>query len=143
MVIALGSNLGDRRYNLLRAVHALGEVVGVVRVSSIIETEPVDAPPPRFLNMVVTGYTRLAPEELLEALLAIESRLGRVRRKRNDPRVIDIDLILHGGHRLRTRHLELPHPRARERAFVMEPLGEIWPSAFPSRRPLPPSLARA
>src|SRR5687767_5515150 len=86
VVIALGSNLGDRRYNLLRAVDALGEVVRVVRISSIHETEPVDAPPPRFLNMVLTGYTSLDPEELLEALLEIEARLGRVRRGiRNAP----------------------------------------------------------
>ena len=140
MVIALGSNLGDRRYNLLRAVHALRAVVRVVRVSSIHETEPVDAPAPRFLNMVVTGYTSLDPETLMTSLLEIETRLGRVRRGgRNAPRVIDLDLILHGGHRLRTRTLTLPHPRYREREFVMEPLREIYAlSAFPSPRPLRP-----
>ena len=126
-MIALGSNLGDRRYNLLRAVHAIGEVVRVVRVSSIIETDPVDAPPPRYLNMIVSGYTALSPEALMEALLAIEARLGRVRRgTRNAPRTIDLDLILHGAHRRRTKALTLPHPRYRERAFVMEPMGEIW-----------------
>lgn len=125
VVIALGSNLGNRRYNLLRAVHALGDVVRIVRVSSIIETEPVDAPPPRYLNMVVTGYTALSPEALLDELLAIERRLGRVRREvRNEPRVIDLDLILHGPRRRRTRRLTLPHPRALQRAFVMEPLSE-------------------
>jgi 2-amino-4-hydroxy-6-hydroxymethyldihydropteridine diphosphokinase len=129
VVIALGSNLGDRRYNLLRAVHALGEVLRVVRVSSIIETEPVDAPPPRYLNMVVSGYTSLSPEALMEALLAIEARLGRVRRGKNAPRVIDLDLILHGAHRRRTKALTLPHPRYRERQFVMEPLAEIWSTA--------------
>ena len=135
MVIALGSNLGDRRYNLLRAVHALRSVVRVVRVSAIIETEPVDAPPPRYLNMVVTGYTSLTPEELLTALLDIEIRLGRVRRGvRNEPRIIDLDLILHGGHRRRTRRLTLPHPRAHERAFVMEPLATVFPARrFPPR----------
>ena len=127
MVIALGSNLGDRRYNLMRAVDALGSIVRLVRVSSIHETEPVDAPPPRYLNMVVLGYTSLAPEELLGKLLEIEERLGRVRRGgRNEPRVIDIDLIVHGGHRRRTARLTLPHPRAKERAFVTEPLGEVW-----------------
>lgn len=124
-------------------MHAIGGVVRVVRVSSIIETDPVDAPPPRFLNMVLTGYTFLSPELLLDVLLEIETRLGRVRRKRNDPRVIDIDLIVHGGHRVRTKRLVLPHPRARERQFVMQPLWEIWPSAFPWPHPLPPSRARA
>lgn len=137
MVIALGSNLGDRRYNLLRAVYAIREVVRVVRVSSIIETEPVDAPPPRYLNMVLTGYTSRTPEALLEELLAIETRLGRVRTgKRNEPRTIDIDLILHGGNRRRTETLTLPHPRYQEREFVMEPLREI--SGFPSHRPRRP-----
>lgn len=124
----MGSNLGDRRYNLLRAVHALGEVMRVVRVSSIRETEPVAAPPPRYLNMVVAGYTRLSPEALLDALLAIESRLGRVRRgTRNEPRTIDLDLILHSANRRATTTLTLPHPRAHQRAFVLEPLAEVMP----------------
>lgn len=97
----------------------------IVRVSTIHETEPVDAPGGLFLNMVVVGYTRLEPEELLDALLAIEKRLGRVRSgMRNEPRVIDLDLILYGATRMRTARLTLPHPRAAERAFVMEPLGE-------------------
>ncbi len=86
--------------------------------------------------MVVTGYTPLAPEALMDALLEIEKRLGRVRSRRNAPLVIDLDLILHGAHRMRTKALTLPHPRYRERSFVMEPLSEI--SAFPSIRPLPP-----
>ncbi len=99
----------------------------VVRLSSIHETEPVDAPPPPFLNMVLSGYTSLDPEALMDALLEIESRLGRKRRGgKNEPRVIDLDLILHGGHRLRTKTLTLPHPRARERSFVIEPLAEVW-----------------
>lgn len=102
-----------------------------MRVSSIIETEPVDAPPPRFLNAVLTGYTSLAPEALMAELLAIESRLGRARRRaRNEPRVIDLDLILYGGHRLRTISLTVPHPRFREREFVMTPLREIWTTVF-------------
>ncbi|HEY8133142.1 MAG TPA: 2-amino-4-hydroxy-6-hydroxymethyldihydropteridine diphosphokinase, partial [Thermoanaerobaculia bacterium] len=77
VVIALGSNLGNRRWYLRRAVEELRRVMSVVRVSSIIETEPVDAPPPRYLNMVAVGHTRRSPEELLEALMAIEARLGR------------------------------------------------------------------
>ena len=134
MVIALGSNLGDRRYNLLRAVHAIGSVVRVVRMSSIIETEPVDAPPPRYLNAVLTGYTSLEPEALMAALLAIESRLGRARRDvRNEPRVIDLDLILYGGHRRRGTVVTVPHPRFREREFVMAPLREIWQASILDR----------
>ena len=126
MLISLGSNLGDRRYHLMRAIHALGEVVRVVRVSTIRETAPVDAPPPSFLNALVVGYTTLSPSELLQSLLAIEQRLGRVRRGvRNEPRVIDLDLIFHSGHRARTKTLTLPHPRYSEREFVMTPMREL------------------
>lgn len=127
VVIALGSNLGDRRRFLRRAVEELRRVISVVRVSSIIETEPVDAPPPKFLNMVVIGYTKLSPERLLDALQDIEARLGRRRTTRNAPRVIDLDLILHSAHRRRSARLTLPHPRYRERDFVMRPLREVWP----------------
>jgi 2-amino-4-hydroxy-6-hydroxymethyldihydropteridine diphosphokinase len=128
VVIALGSNLGDRAYNLRRAIRELP--VRVVRVSAFIETDPVDAPPPKFLNAVVIGYTPLAPEDLLDALLRLETRLGRVRRGvRNEPRVIDLDLILHGATRMRTRRLTLPHPRAHEREFVMGPLQTVWSAA--------------
>lgn len=125
VVVALGSNLGDRALSLRRAVHALRDVMRVVRVSPIIETKPVDAPPPDFLNMAVSGWTHLPPLEFLHALLAIEKRLGRVRRGRNAPRVIDLDLILHDAHRVRTRELTLPHPRAHEREFVLVPLRAI------------------
>src|SRR3954468_18861647 len=95
VLIALGSNLGDRAYNLRRAIHELRRVMDVVRVSSFIDTEPVDAPSgsPRFLNAVVAGATRLAPQALLDELLAIERRLGRRRTAiHNAPRVIDLDL---------------------------------------------------
>src|SRR5205085_6189473 len=81
VVVALGSNLGDRAYFLRRAIHELRRAVDVVRVSSFIETDPVDAPPasPRFLNAVIAGATHLAPQALLDELLTIESRLGRRR----------------------------------------------------------------
>ncbi len=127
VVIALGSNLGDRRHNLLRAVDQLKRVMTIVRLSSIIETEPMDAPPPSYLNMVVLGHASLPPLALLEELLAIEKRLGRRRPAlHNAPRVIDLDLILYDAVRMRTPMLTLPHPRAAQRAFVMEPLREVW-----------------
>jgi len=127
VVIALGSNRGDRRRYLRRAVDELRRVISVVRLSSIIETEPVDAPPPKFLNMVILGHTNLSPEKLLDALQQIEARLGRRRSTRNAPRVIDLDLILHSAHRRRSARLTLPHPRYRTREFVMRPLREVWP----------------
>jgi 2-amino-4-hydroxy-6-hydroxymethyldihydropteridine diphosphokinase len=135
VAIALGSNLGDRAYTLRRAIHELRTIVHIVRVSSFLETEPVDAPPgsPRFLNAVVIGHTASPPRELLEAMQAIETKLGRRRtRVRNAPRTIDLDLIFHSANRVRTRELTLPHPRYREREFVMKPLREIY------RVPTPP-----
>ena len=125
VLIALGSNLGDRALFLRRAISSLRDVIHVVRVSSFIETDPVDAPPPKYLNAVVAGYTDLSPSALLDALHAIESRLGRRRSTRNAPRVIDLDLILHSANLVRTRTLTLPHPRYREREFVLGPMREL------------------
>lgn len=128
VAIALGSNLGDRGRNLRRAIQALRGVVDVVRISRIRETDPVGAPAasPRFLNAVVIGHTRLAPEALLGALLSIEKQLGRRRpAPRNAPRTIDLDLILHSANLRQSRELTLPHPRYLEREFVMTPLREL------------------
>jgi 2-amino-4-hydroxy-6-hydroxymethyldihydropteridine diphosphokinase len=131
-MVALGSNLGDRAWFLRRAIDELRHVIDVVRISSFIETDPVDAPAgsPRFLNAVVAGSTRLQPQALLDELLSIETRLGRHRTIRNAPRVIDLDLIIHSAHCVRTRTLTLPHPRFRGREFVMAPMRELglgWP----------------
>ena len=133
VLIALGSNLGDRSYFLRRAIHELGRAVRVVRLSRVHETRPVDAPSgsPDFLNMVIAGYTSLGPEALLEEMQAIEARLGRRRPAvRNAPRTIDLDLIAYDACLMRTRTLTLPHPRARERDFVMKPLAEIGQTRF-------------
>ena len=140
VLIALGSNLGDRRWNLRRAIHELRAVVDVVRVSTFIETEPVDAPAgsPRFLNAVVAGATHLSPEDLLEALQAIEARLGRRRTTRNAPRLIDLDLILHSANVRRSARLTRPPPRDRQREFVLRPMRELglpwagWAEARPT-----------
>lgn len=128
VVIALGSNLGPRELNLRRAVEALRGVVRVVRVSRTRETEPVDAPSgsPPFLNAAAAGWTRLDAAALMGALLAIERRLGRVRgTHRNEPRVIDLDLIVYGGHRIATPTVTVPHPRAASRRFVTDPMRDL------------------
>lgn len=126
-LLSLGSNLGDRRYHLRRAIRALRDAVTLVRVSSVWETQPVDAPfgSPPFLNLVAAGMTNLLPESLLLSLLEIERRLGRRRRVPNEPRAIDIDLIFYDALRIRSPLLELPHPRYHDRAFVLEPLREL------------------
>jgi 2-amino-4-hydroxy-6-hydroxymethyldihydropteridine diphosphokinase len=133
VLIALGSNLGDRGWYLRRALDELRRVMSIVRLSRVIETEPVVAPPPRFLNMVAAGYTHLSPEQLMDALHGIETRLGRRRTTRNAPRVIDLDLILHSSHVMRGATLTLPHPRYLRRDFVMKPLREL---RLPWRDPL-------
>lgn len=127
VAISLGSNLGDRRLNLRRALSLLGGAVRVVRVSSLYETEPIDAPPgsPRFLNAVVAGVTSRSPGSLLEFLLSAERTLGRRRGLRNEPRIIDIDLVLYDCRLLRSDRLVIPHPRYRSRNFVLEPLNEL------------------
>lgn len=125
VLIALGSNLGDRALFLRRAIEELRHLVHVVRISSFVETEPVDAPPPKYLNAVVAGYTDLDAQSLLDALLEIEKRLGRRRSTRNAPRVIDLDLILHSAHLIRTQTLTLPHPRYLGREFVRRPMREL------------------
>lgn len=127
VAIALGSNLGDRGWHLRRAIRELSRVVRIVRLSSIHETDPVDAPrgSPDFLNMVIVGRTSLPPHALLREMLAIEARLGRRRSVRNAPRVIDLDLIFYGARNIRTADLVVPHPRWMERDFVIEPLREV------------------
>lgn len=128
VVISLGSNLGDRRLTLLRAVHQLRRVMSIVRISSVVATDPVDAPAdsPRFLNMAVAGHTSMPPQVFMHELLAIEKRLGRRRPAvANAPRVIDLDLIFYSSVRMRTTQLVLPHPRYRQREFVMGPLREL------------------
>lgn len=127
VVIALGSNVGDRRYFLRRAVHELAVAVSVVKISRVHETPPVDAPPGSraFYNAVLVGTTSLEPHRLLDALHRIERMLGRVRRQVNGPRTIDLDLILYGAHVIRDHKLVVPHPRYRHREFVMAPLREL------------------
>ncbi|HEY8532139.1 MAG TPA: 2-amino-4-hydroxy-6-hydroxymethyldihydropteridine diphosphokinase [Limnochorda sp.] len=126
--LGLGSNVGDRR-GLLR--EALGRIdalpaTRVLRTSSLYETEPWGGvPQPRYLNLVAEIETGLAPEELLEHVLAIEADLGRVRTVRWGPRTIDVDLLWMEGEERATERLTLPHPRLVERAFVLVPLAEL------------------
>jgi 2-amino-4-hydroxy-6-hydroxymethyldihydropteridine diphosphokinase len=128
VAIALGSNLGDRRETLRDAVSALSTVLQDIRVSSFYETEYVgDEQQPPVLNGALVGTARLAPHPLLEQLLAIEQRFGRTRPYGGAPRTLDLDLILYAGEVIDEPGLIVPHPRFRERRFVLEPLAEIAP----------------
>jgi 2-amino-4-hydroxy-6-hydroxymethyldihydropteridine diphosphokinase len=129
--IGLGSNLGDRQSYLDRAVAALQEHdrITVEQVSSYYETDPEGGPPdsPLFLNGVAEIETDLQPSELLRVLLDIERQLGRVRREKNAPRTIDLDLLLYNDSIINDPDLTIPHPRMHERGFVLEPIAEISP----------------
>ena len=128
VVIALGSNLGDREELINLAIAAIGKDVEITRVSSLIETDPVGGPEQgRYLNGVLIGQTRLGPEELMKRLLRIEAELGRIRSVPNAPRTIDLDLIDYAGRELEIEGLTLPHPRAHQRHFVLAPWFEIEP----------------
>lgn len=125
--IALGSNLGDRVSHLDYAVARLKTLLGGVRVSTYIETNPVGVgePQPRYLNAAAVGSTALSARDLLHSLLAIEGERGRERPYANAPRTLDVDLILLGDRVVDEPGLVVPHPRFRERRFVLEPLAEI------------------
>jgi 2-amino-4-hydroxy-6-hydroxymethyldihydropteridine diphosphokinase len=129
VAVALGSNLGDRDATIRAALTALGDLIGGLRASSFHDTAPVGVPAaqPRYLNAAAVGMTVLAPRALLDALLALERRFGRERTFLNAPRTLDLDLILYGADVREEPGLMIPHPRFRERAFVLEPLAEIAP----------------
>jgi 2-amino-4-hydroxy-6-hydroxymethyldihydropteridine diphosphokinase len=129
--IALGSNLGDRRQHLDRALAILGRHPGVevVRVSSYHETDPVGGPAGQgaYLNAAAELRTELSAEQLLDLLLHAEQQLGRVRREKNGPRTLDLDLLFFGSQVRDDPRLTVPHPRLSERRFVLDPLAEIAP----------------
>lgn len=127
--LGLGSNLGDRRANLERAVAALA-TLGPVRRSRWLETEPIGMPgAPRFLNGVAALETTLGAAGLLERTSALEAEYGRDAVDRDGPRTLDIDLLLYGEDRVDEPGLQVPHPRMAEREFVLEPLAELDPDA--------------
>jgi 2-amino-4-hydroxy-6-hydroxymethyldihydropteridine diphosphokinase len=129
VVVALGSNLGDREAYLAAAVGRLSQVLSNLRQSNWYDTAPVGVPDdqPRYLNGVVVGQTSLTPRRLLGELLAIEKTAGRTRPSPQASRTLDLDLILFGNERIQEPGLVVPHPRFRERLFVLEPLAELAP----------------
>jgi 2-amino-4-hydroxy-6-hydroxymethyldihydropteridine diphosphokinase len=129
VAVSLGSNIGDRRAHLDFAVARLADFVHDLRISTYLDTTPVDVSgeQPDFLNAAATGTTVVPPRELLAALLAVESERGRDRPFRHAPRTLDLDLVLFGDRIIDEPGLVVPHPRFRERVFVLQPLAEIAP----------------
>ena len=135
--VALGANLGDPTATVLAAFAALANLPEsrVARCSSLYRTAPVGIlSQPDFVNAVALLETTLAPEALLDALLDIEARFGRIRRERNGPRTLDLDLLLYDDIELDLPRLTLPHPRLHLRAFVLLPLAEVAPDLAIPRR---------
>ena len=130
VAIALGSNLGDRRAAIRFAADRLTALLDAPLLSDIIETDPVGEgldDQPLYLNAVLVGETTLTARALLDTLQQIEADYGRTRPFAGAPRTLDLDLILLGDLRLEEPGLEVPHPRFRERFFVLGPLAEIAP----------------
>ena len=128
--VAIGSNLGNRDAAVAFATTHLSALLANVAVSDIVETWPIGegaADQDLYLNAVAVGETALSPRQLLDALLGIEQAFGRERPHPNAPRTLDLDLILHGAEIVVEPGLEVPHPRFRERFFVLGPLAEVAP----------------
>ncbi|MEY9214739.1 2-amino-4-hydroxy-6-hydroxymethyldihydropteridine diphosphokinase [Thermobifida halotolerans] len=132
VVLAFGSNLGDRLENLQGAVDALFDPRGLrlVGLSPVYETAPVGGPEQDdYLNAVAVADTLLSPETLLERAQGVEEAFHRLRDVRWGPRTLDVDIIAYGGQVRTAPELTLPHPRAHERAFVLRPWADIDPGA--------------
>jgi len=130
--IGVGSNLGDRRDLIRRAVGALDALdgVSVIARSSLYETEPVGGPPqPKYLNGAVEIECTTSAQQLMVGVLQIETALGRTRQGANLPRTVDLDLLLWDDTVIADAGLAIPHPRMHERWFVLRPLADIAPEA--------------
>jgi 2-amino-4-hydroxy-6-hydroxymethyldihydropteridine diphosphokinase len=127
--VALGSNLGDSYAILEAAIEDLAKTPGIILEarSSWYKTKAVGPPQPDYLNGCAILQVEMIPHLLLESLLEIEKKFGRVRKERWEPRTLDLDLLLYDDLILHTPNLQIPHPRMRERAFVLIPLAEIAP----------------
>jgi 2-amino-4-hydroxy-6-hydroxymethyldihydropteridine diphosphokinase len=147
VVLALGSNLGDRLASLQEGVDVLCARPGLfdVRVSPVYETAPVGGPAqPDYLNAVLVATTTLSAQAVLERSQEAESALGRVRGQRWGPRTLDVDVIVYGAEVSDDPELTLPHPRAHERAFVLAPWHDVDPGAvIPGYGPVADLLAVA
>ena len=132
--LGLGTNLDDRRANLDVALRSISRVASISRVSPVYESAPVGyAHQPPFWNLVVRASTALPAADLMIRLKEIERDMGRVPTFRNGPRLIDIDILFYGDAVIEDAHVQVPHPRAHERAFVLRPLADVAPDLIDPR----------
>jgi len=130
--IALGSNVGDPERQVRSAFDEIDALprTHVLARSRLYRTAPVGyADQPDFINACALVETSLPPRALLDALLSLEKKHGRVREIKNGPRTLDLDIVLYGDQAVDESSLTIPHPRAHERKFVLEPLVDVWPDA--------------
>ncbi|MEN9996451.1 MAG: 2-amino-4-hydroxy-6-hydroxymethyldihydropteridine pyrophosphokinae [Pseudomonadota bacterium] len=127
--VGLGANLGDAQQAVEAAVEAIGKLPNtqLLGCSSFYRSAPVDASGPDYINAVIHIESRSNAYDLLRAFQAIENSAGRERPYRHAPRTLDIDMLLYGSARIDSTELTVPHPRMRERAFVMRPLADLAP----------------
>jgi 2-amino-4-hydroxy-6-hydroxymethyldihydropteridine diphosphokinase len=127
--VAIGANLGDARQRAREAFDALALLpdTQLTNSSQIYRTAPHEAQGPDFFNAVARIETRLTAPDLLEALQAIENQAGRLRPYLHAPRTLDLDLLFYGDAQVLSPRLTVPHPRWRDRAFVLFPLADVWP----------------
>jgi 2-amino-4-hydroxy-6-hydroxymethyldihydropteridine diphosphokinase len=132
-VVGFGANLGDRLETMRSALGELAHAMRVEKTSHVYATAPVGPPQPEYLNAAAVVHWEGSAEGLLDALLAIETKLGRVRRERFGPRTVDLDVLWIDGLAVEGAKLVVPHPRLKERAFAMVPLLEVVPDACDPR----------
>ena len=130
VIIGFGSNKGNREKNIKRAIKLIEKRIYIEKISSFFETKPEEkARGGKFLNGVIEGKTNLKAEELLYFLKSIEKKMGRnFPHKRGDEREIDLDIIFYGDKKIKNGLLQIPHPKYKERMFVLKPLYEISPN---------------
>ena len=126
--LALGSNIGNRQENINQAIRFLSKEITDIKQAPIYESKAVGyEDQPDFLNTVISGYTDLSPEELLNFVKKVEKQTGRIKRFRWGPREIDIDILFYGNLVIEKDNLIIPHPRIQERDFVLKPLCDLEP----------------
>jgi 2-amino-4-hydroxy-6-hydroxymethyldihydropteridine diphosphokinase len=128
-VLLLGTNVGERFINLGQALDEIKKSMGKIsRQSSIYETAPWgNTHQEKFLNQVVMIETNLAVEDVMNSIFAIEKKMGRVRKEKWEPRIIDIDILFYNDEIISTAHLQVPHPSLHLRKFTLIPLAELMP----------------
>jgi 2-amino-4-hydroxy-6-hydroxymethyldihydropteridine diphosphokinase len=126
--LALGSNIEDRKQHIDEAILLLREKITGITIAPLYETKPrYFENQHNFLNTVLSGYTDLKPQELLQFTKTVQKKVGRVERFRNGPREIDIDILFYDNVVYKDEELEIPHPRLQERDFVLQPFSDINP----------------